>query len=150
MLSPCFWAHVAHVIHGSLADKLQKSVSTTKDSVWTSEWLLDPISYGVHKMCFNHKLSIEFQIRIMDNGIMFVAVNHHEQAEQRTTVFWLHPYTGENEDISLKDTTGEYKIKFTALQLDDIASALFKWLTETGLKHSALRTYLGGQARTRP
>ena len=146
MFGPSLWAHVAHVIHESLVDKLQRHASTVPKSECTSEWLLDPISYGVHKMCFNQKLSIEFQIRIMDHGIMFVAVNHHEQAQLRTTVFWLtHQYTGQDEDILFKDITGEYKIMYTALQIDNIASALCKWLTQTGLNDSSLRTYFGAK-----
>ena len=78
------WAHLAHVIHESLTQCFAELPPATCESKWTSEWLLDPISYGIHKFYDDTKkglVSVEFQIRIMDQGIMFVAVNHRAQAQ---------------------------------------------------------------------
>ena len=135
------------MLHVALGHELLfKNVSS--DRKWKSEWELDPISYGIHRLYSNDIITeVEFQIRIMDSGIMFVVVDHRAQVQKRTTVFWMtHQYMSENEEIVLKDTTGEHKIG-TAFDIDEFAKALCSWIMQPDLCLSSLRTLLGRNAR---
>ena len=110
MFGPSFWAHLAHVIHESLTRCCAELPPPKCESKWTAVWLDNPISFGIHELYDEQGYAVQFQIRIMDQGIMFVAVNHRAQVKERTKMFWfVHQYHSENDDISLKDSTGEYK-----------------------------------------
>ena len=137
---PSLFAHLAHITYEALAEITEDNgeVTPSHDQYeWSSKWQLDPISMGIHTIRHNARVVKELQIRIMDNGIMFVAVDKIDHV--RTTFVIFQPFGGNDVDLMLRDSLGEYKIQTTILDCCKIATALASFMSTFDLSTRSRR-----------
>ena len=115
---PSLFAHLAHITHEALAEITENEgeVTPSHDKYeWSSKWQIDPISMGIHTIRNDSKPVKELQIRIMDNGIMFVAIRKLDKIRFAFVIF--QQFGGKDVDLMLRDSTGEYKIQTTIFDI---------------------------------